>query len=246
LELCPPSASRTEIARSRRSRRNPSSGHTTINTRMISPYRPSGINGLSPTRHRPKAGGRYAPAPPRGPRPSRHLLIGRERGYAELRRIPLPRTRVHRYEPFWYRGDLHGRPETREREGRWQPYLGRPVGHPRHRHSSRLLHRKPGTRQLCWHVLRGLQSRTRGADIGECFDTASRIKEGDRDSWYEAWNKTADRMNADAEESLRGGHTDSARRAFMRASNYYRAAEFYIRDDPHDPRGLQGWQSSHD
>jgi hypothetical protein len=53
-------------------------------------------------------------------------------------------------------------------------------------------------------------------------------------------------MNADAEESLRGGHTDSARRAFMRASNYYRAAEFYIRDDPHDPRGLQGWQSSHD
>ena len=85
-----------------------------------------------------------------------------------------------------------------------------------------------------------------GADIGECFETASRIKEGDRDSWYEAWTKTADRMKADAEESMNGGHTDSARRAFMRASNYYRAAEFYIRDDPKDPRGLQGWQSSHD
>jgi hypothetical protein len=27
------------------------------------------------------------------------------------------------------------------------------------------------------------------------------------------------------------GHTASARRAFMRASNYYRAAEFYVRDD---------------
>jgi dipeptidyl aminopeptidase/acylaminoacyl peptidase len=85
-----------------------------------------------------------------------------------------------------------------------------------------------------------------GADIGECFETAGRIKEGDRDSWYEAWTKTADRMKADAEESLKGGHTSSALRAFMRASNYYRAAEFYVRDDPQDPRGLQGWQSSHD
>jgi hypothetical protein len=85
-----------------------------------------------------------------------------------------------------------------------------------------------------------------GADIGECFETASRIKVGDRDSWYEAWTKTADRMKTDAEESLRGGHTSSARRAYMRASNYYRAAEFYVRDDPQDPRSLQGWQSSHD
>jgi dienelactone hydrolase len=85
-----------------------------------------------------------------------------------------------------------------------------------------------------------------GADVGECFETASRIKEGDRSSWYEAWTKTADRMKADAEESLRGGHTNSACRAFMRASNYYRAAEFYVRDDPKDPRSLQGWQSSHD
>jgi hypothetical protein len=54
-----------------------------------------------------------------------------------------------------------------------------------------------------------------GADIGECFETARRIKEGDRDSWYEAWTKTADRMKADAEESLKGGHRDSARRAYM-------------------------------
>lgn len=85
-----------------------------------------------------------------------------------------------------------------------------------------------------------------GADIGECVETAGRIKEGDRSSWYEAWTKTADRMKADAEESLKGRHTSSALRAYMRASNYYRAAEFYVRDDPQDPRSLQGWQSSHD
>lgn len=85
-----------------------------------------------------------------------------------------------------------------------------------------------------------------GADIGECFETAGRIKESDRDSWYEAWTKTADRMKSDAEESVKGGHKDSARRSYMRASNYYRAAEYYVRDDPRDPRSLQGWQSSHD
>jgi pimeloyl-ACP methyl ester carboxylesterase len=85
-----------------------------------------------------------------------------------------------------------------------------------------------------------------GADVGECFETASRIKGGDRDSWYEAWTKTAERMKSDAEESLKGGHTDSARRAFMRASNYYRAAEFEVRNSDKDPRSLQGWQSSHD
>jgi hypothetical protein len=85
-----------------------------------------------------------------------------------------------------------------------------------------------------------------GADIGECFETAGRIKEGDRDSWYEWWTKTADRMNADTQESLKGEHTESARRAYMRASNYYRAAEFEVRDDPKDPRSLQGWQGSHD
>lgn len=85
-----------------------------------------------------------------------------------------------------------------------------------------------------------------GADIGECFETANNIKEGDRGSWYDAWTKTAERMRQDAEESLKGGHNVSARHSYLRASNYYRAAEFYVRDGPKDPRSLQGWQASHD
>lgn len=44
-----------------------------------------------------------------------------------------------------------------------------------------------------------------GADIGECFETAARIEEGNRDSWYEAWTKTADRLRNAAEESLDSG-----------------------------------------
>jgi hypothetical protein len=37
-------------------------------------------------------------------------------------------------------------------------------------------------------------------------------------------------------DSLEGGHPASAREALLRASNYYRTAEFYRRDDPwNDP-----------
>ena len=49
-----------------------------------------------------------------------------------------------------------------------------------------------------------------GADISECFETARRITEGDRDSWYTEWLKTADRVRQGGEESLKGGHRVSA------------------------------------
>jgi pimeloyl-ACP methyl ester carboxylesterase len=85
-----------------------------------------------------------------------------------------------------------------------------------------------------------------GADIGECFQTAGTIKESDRTSWYEAFTKTAYRLRQDGDESLENARKVSARRSYLRASNYYRAAEFYVRDDRNDPRSLQGWQSSYD
>jgi hypothetical protein len=66
----------------------------------------------------------------------------------------------------------------------------------------------------------------KGADIGECLSTAYRIKEGDLESWYQEWLKTAERVNKYANESLAAGHTVSAREAYLRACNYYRAAEF--------------------
>jgi hypothetical protein len=35
----------------------------------------------------------------------------------------------------------------------------------------------------------------KGADIGECLSTAYRIKEGDFESWYTEWSKTAKRVH---------------------------------------------------
>ena len=80
----------------------------------------------------------------------------------------------------------------------------------------------------------------KAADVGECLSTAYRIKEGDFESWHEEWLKTAKRIRKYADDSLAAGHKVSAREAFLRASNYYRVAEFLLMD-PEDPRIQATW-----
>lgn len=76
-----------------------------------------------------------------------------------------------------------------------------------------------------------------GADLGECLTTAARIREGDMESWYVEWNRTADRIAAIGDGCAAAGRTVSAREAYLRASNYYRVAEFFlVALDPEDPR----------
>jgi alpha-beta hydrolase superfamily lysophospholipase len=75
-----------------------------------------------------------------------------------------------------------------------------------------------------------------GADIGEVLTTAQAITAGDYDSWHDQWLATADRVAAEAEKSLAAGHLVSARDGLMRASNYYRSADFYLHANPADPR----------
>ena len=76
-----------------------------------------------------------------------------------------------------------------------------------------------------------------GADIGEVITTAERITPGDTESWYREWRALADRIAAIADECAADGHAVSANSAYLRASNYYRTAEFFLRDDPwNDPR----------
>ena len=75
-----------------------------------------------------------------------------------------------------------------------------------------------------------------GADIGEVLTTAQNIVAGDYDSWHDQWLATADRIAAEAETQLAAGHRTSARDGLLRASNYYRAAEFFLHGNPADPR----------
>lgn len=91
--------------------------------------------------------------------------------------------------------------------------------------------------QFGFQLLRLLGESTSGAaDIGEVISTAERIKEGDFKSWCDEWSKTARELNKIADECYSKGHMVSAKKAYLRASNYYRTAEFYLHDNPNDPK----------
>ena len=75
-----------------------------------------------------------------------------------------------------------------------------------------------------------------GADIGECFGTASRITHTDGDLWYSQWLTTAQRAEQMADESLAAGRRVSARGAYFRAANYYRTAGLFLMGVPVDER----------
>lgn len=80
------------------------------------------------------------------------------------------------------------------------------------------------------------------ADIGECLVTAERIEDGDYGSWYDEWVATAEAAEALAHESREGGHSVSAREAFLRATEYYRSAYIFRRRDLDDPTLHDTWR----
>ena len=69
-----------------------------------------------------------------------------------------------------------------------------------------------------------------GADLGECFAAADAIREPDAESWRSAWMRLSDRLAQEGEASLKAGRGTSAGGAFLRASNYARAAALFLLD----------------
>lgn len=69
------------------------------------------------------------------------------------------------------------------------------------------------------------------ANVGECLAIAQQITPGDRDSWYRAWSGFADRLVRQGQSALRAGRRVSARSLLVRATEYYRQAFFFHRDD---------------
>ena len=72
-----------------------------------------------------------------------------------------------------------------------------------------------------------------GASAGECLSAAARIKDGDPGSWVDEFEKLARWEQKDAHKRASKGHTTSARDLFLKASNSFRAAEYYT--SPLDP-----------
>ncbi len=71
-----------------------------------------------------------------------------------------------------------------------------------------------------------------GAELGEVLVTCREIPEGDEEAWSTQWASTGARVERIGRDALAAGHRVSAREALLRASNYYRTADFYRRSDP--------------
>lgn len=79
------------------------------------------------------------------------------------------------------------------------------------------------------HVMRSLDHiHYGGADTGEVLKTIRSIRIGDAKGWFEAWNQTAQRVEALAE---RLHDPVSKGRAYLRSHNYSRTAEFMLHPD---------------
>ncbi len=80
------------------------------------------------------------------------------------------------------------------------------------------------------------------ADAGEILATADRIKDGDFESWYQAWYSTAERVLGFAGECAAAGNDVSAREAYLRAATYFSGSISMI-DGTDDPsRGVPAWK----
>ncbi len=94
-----------------------------------------------------------------------------------------------------------------------------------------------------YEFVRGLSlQESEAAEVGECLETIARVRKDDFDSWIREWAATAERTSVYAERALEQGDRIAARKAFLRASNYYRMAVFYAVHT--DPRHRQLWDRS--
>ncbi len=101
--------------------------------------------------------------------------------------------------------------------------------------------------QYSFQMLRAISATAGGAaDIGECLATAGRITEGDDESWYREWLRIAQRREQTGDEFLGQGHPVSAGKEYLRASNYYRTAAFFLHKTLDHTRALETWQKSRD
>jgi len=75
-----------------------------------------------------------------------------------------------------------------------------------------------------------------GSDFTEIHEAVQRIQPGDDESWYREWARLGRLCEEQAREAERFGNRLTARFGYQRASNYYRAAQFYLTGE--DPRKL--------
>jgi pimeloyl-ACP methyl ester carboxylesterase len=90
---------------------------------------------------------------------------------------------------------------------------------------------------MSYQFRRGLgETQEGGGAVSECFQAASRMIPGDKESWHTEWMRVAERNHRRGDEEEAAGHLRTAQNCWLRAADYYRQAEFWLA--AHDPRRL--------
>ena len=84
------------------------------------------------------------------------------------------------------------------------------------------------------------------ADLGEALATAKRVVSGDFNDWFTQWSALAETTALTAEKAARSGQSVTAKKAYLRSTEYWRQSIFFIRHDLDDPRLQRGYQAHRD
>jgi pimeloyl-ACP methyl ester carboxylesterase len=98
-------------------------------------------------------------------------------------------------------------------------------------------HHWPDHPWMSYQFRRGLgETQEGGGAVSECFQAASRMIPGDKESWHKEWMRVAERNHRRGDMEEAAGHLRTAQNCWLRAADYYRQAEFWLAAD--DPRRL--------
>ncbi len=98
-------------------------------------------------------------------------------------------------------------------------------------------HHWPQSPWFSYQFRRGLgETQEGGGAVSEVFQAASRIDPTSEESWHVEWKRIADRNFSRARTEEAAGHVRTAMNCYLRATDYFRQAEFFLQ--PEDPRRL--------
>ena len=112
-------------------------------------------------------------------------------------------------------------------------------------HKSEIImwHYFPGQYMPSYQVNRALtQAHYGGGEFAECLEAASEITPGDNESFHKAWAKIGNTIYEEAEVAHQNNNRATARRAYLRAFNYLRTSEFFLK--PTDERKLPSYKKA--
>ncbi|OAA40429.1 dipeptidyl aminopeptidase/acylaminoacyl-peptidase related protein [Beauveria brongniartii RCEF 3172] len=94
-----------------------------------------------------------------------------------------------------------------------------------------------------FEILRTLSlSVAEGADLGEVLVAAQQIKGSDFESYYQAFNSLAERVDEQSKAIDGSRHPASFRAMRLKAASYFRAADFFLHGNWDDPRIGSLWE----